>query len=365
MRGTQFAQLTAFVAVAEHRSFTKAASHLGITTPSLSYAIRSLEEQFGVRLLNRTTRSVALTDAGEQLLGHLSPVLEGVDRAIDAVNEFRDTPTGTLRLTVHPIAAVSLIGPMVGRFSARYSQIRLDISVDVERKDIVGERFDAGIHPSDGIAQDMVAVRIGGRFRLTTVASPDYLARHATPSMPDHLRQHNCIKYRWESEGGGHPWKFRNADQEVTVAVEGLLAVNDPALALRAGLDGMGIVQLPEQWVEPFFADGRLVRLLGDWSAPWTELCLFYSSRRHVPVKLRTLVDFLRRESKNGAHDGEDGQLWPAIAATAAAGKGAKPWSSSQHRNAQGAPRPGEIIPIRRCLAPTLHPDAPAMARGG
>jgi DNA-binding transcriptional LysR family regulator len=362
MRGTQFAQLTAFVAVAEHRSFTKAASHLGITTPSLSYAIRSLEEKFGVRLLNRTTRSVALTDAGEQLLGHLGPVLEGVDRAIDAVNEFRDKPTGALRLTVHPIAAVSLIGPMLARFSAAYSQIRLDISVEVERKDIVGERFDAGIHPSNGIAQDMIAVRIGGQFRLTTVASPDYLARHAAPSMPDHLRQHNCIKYRWESEGDGHPWKFQNADQEVTVAVEGLLAVNDPALALRAGLDGMGVVQLPEKWVEPLVAEGRLVRLLSDWSTPRTELCLFYSSRRHVPVKLRTLVEFLRKESKNSAHDKEGGQVSPAIAAV---GERPKPWSSAQHRSAQEPPRPGDIIPIRRCPVPALHPDAPATASGG
>src|SRR5260370_3969207 len=172
MRGTQFAQLTAFVAVAENRSFTKAASHLGIKAPSLSHAIRSLEEQFGVRLLNRTTRSVALTDAGEQLLGHLTPVLESVDRAIDAVNEFRDKPTGTLRLTVHPVAAVTVIGPMVARFSAGYPEISLDISVEVERKDIVGERFDAGIHPGGAIAQDMIPLPLGGHIPLTPVSPP-------------------------------------------------------------------------------------------------------------------------------------------------------------------------------------------------
>src|ERR1700686_3758704 len=178
MRGTQFAQLTAFAAVAEHRSFTRAAEHLGLSTPSLSQAIRSLEESFGVRLLNRTTRSVALTDAGEQLLGHLTPVLESVDRAIDAVNEFREKPTGTLRLTVHPVAAVTIIGPIVARFSAAYPEIGFDISVEVERKDIVGERFDAGIHPGDGIAKDMIALPIGGPVRFSTVASPGFLARH-------------------------------------------------------------------------------------------------------------------------------------------------------------------------------------------
>src|SRR4051812_48469551 len=196
MRGTQFAQLTAFVAVAEHRSFTKAATHLGIKAPSLSQAIRDLEETFGVRLLNRTTRSVALTEAGEQLLGNLVPMLAGVDKAIDAVNEFRDNPAGTLRLTVHPVAAVTVIGSMVARFSTENPAIRLEISVDAKRKDIVSERFDAGIHFGEGIAQDMIAVPIGGNFRLITVTSADYLARHGSPSIPQDLRQHNCIRYR-------------------------------------------------------------------------------------------------------------------------------------------------------------------------
>jgi DNA-binding transcriptional LysR family regulator len=299
MRGTQFAQLTAFVAVAEHRSFTKAAAYLGIKAPSLSQAIRGLEETFGVRLLNRTTRSVALTEAGEQLLGHLNPVLEGVDKAIDAVNEFRDNPAGTLRLTVHPIAAVTVIGPLVARFSVEHPAIRLEISVEVERKDIVSERFDAGIHLSDGIAQDMIAVPIGGNFWLSTVASPDYLARHAPPLVPEDFRGHNCIRYRGDTDDVGRPWRFRNAGRQVEVAVDGSLSVNDLSLALRAALDGVGIAQLPEALVSPLIAEGRLVQLLGDWSPRWTDFCLFYSSRRHVPVKLRTLIDFLRRESKH------------------------------------------------------------------
>ena len=362
MRGTQFAQLTAFVAVAENRSFTKAASHLGIKAPSLSHAIRSLEEQFGVRLLNRTTRSVALTDAGEQLLGHLTPVLESVDRAIDAVNEFRDKPTGTLRLTVHPVAAVTVIGPMVARFSAEYPEISLDISVEVERKDIVGERFDAGIHPGEAIAQDMIALPIGGQFRFSTVASPDYLARSSVPSVPDDLREHNCIRYRGGPDSDGHPWKFCRADQVLDVEVKGSLTVNDPALALRAALDGMGIVQLPEMWIAPLVAEGRLVRLLDDWSPRRTEFSLFYSSRRHLPVKLRALVDFLRKESKDVVHVNEGRPVCLAVVA-AVDRRRFEQSPGGEQRNADDLLRTGEVILIRRRAALPLPP--PALAIGG
>jgi DNA-binding transcriptional LysR family regulator len=362
MRGTQFAQLTAFVAVAENRSFTKAASHLGIKVPSLSHAIRSLEEQFGVRLLNRTTRSVALTDAGEQLLGHLTPVLESVDRAIDAVNEFRERPTGTLRLTVHPVAAVTVIGPVVARFSAAYPEIGLDISVEVERKDIVGERFDAGVHPGASIAQDMIAIPIGGQFRFSTVASPGYLANKSVPTVPDDLRQHNCIRYRGGPDGDGHPWKFCRADLALDVEVKGSLTVNDPALALRAALDGMGIVQLPEMWVAPLVAEGRLVRLLSDWSPRQTEFSLFYSSRRHLPVKLRALVEFLRKESKSG-HSDEGRAVCLAVVA-GADGKRCEQSPDDDLPNIGDLPRTGEVIPIRRRAPPPLPDSALAMAPG-
>jgi DNA-binding transcriptional LysR family regulator len=356
MRGTQFAQLTAFVAVAENRSFTKAASHLGIKAPSLSHAIRALEEQFGVRLLNRTTRSVALTDAGERLLSHLTPVLESVDRAIDAVNEFRDKPTGTLRLTVHPVAAITVIGPIVARFSAEFPEISLDVSVEAGRKDIVGERFDAGIHPEEGIAQDMIALPIGGQFRFSTVAAPDYLARTSVPLVPDDLRQHNCIRYRGGPDGDGHPWKFRKADQVLDVDVRGSLTVNDPALALRAALDGMGIVQLPEMWIAPLVAEGRLVRLLDGWSPRRTEFSLFYSSRRHLPVKLRALVEFLRRESKDATEVNDGRPLYPAVIGAA-----------DRRRLEQAADaklRHAQVIPIRRRAALRPAETALAMAPG-
>jgi DNA-binding transcriptional LysR family regulator len=301
MRGTQFAQLTAFVAVAEHSSFTRAAMHLGISTPSLSQAIRSLEEQFGVRLLDRTTRSVALTEAGEELLGKLNPVIEGLHSALDAVNSLRDKPAGKLRITVHPVAAVTVIAPLVARFAAEYPEIRLDISVDRERKDIVNERFDAGIHLGDGVAQDMIAIPIGGKFGLSTVASPSYLDRSAPLSTPDDLTQHNCIRYCWADDEAGHTWKFKSAEKQIEVSVKGSLKVNNLDLALRSGLDGVGVVQLPEGSVAPFVREGKLVPVLPDWSPQWTDFVLFYSSRRHVPVKLRALVDFLRRQSKQPA----------------------------------------------------------------
>ena len=302
MRGSQFAQLTAFAAVAEHRSFTRAAEMLGLSTPSLSQAIRCLEERFGVRLLNRTTRSVALTDAGEQLLGHLAPVFEGVDNAIDAINAFRDSPAGTLRLSVHPLAAATVIAPLVASFSATHPAIGLEVSVDLERKDIVGDRFDAGIHLGNRIAQDMIAIPIGGKLRLTTVASPDYLARNPEPQVPGDLSRHNCIRYRWDKDGLAHGWRFSKDDNEVEVHVDGTLAVNDLELALRAGLDGLGIVQLPEATVAGLVADGRLVPVLADWSPQWAGFFLYYPSRRQLPLKLRALVEFLKRESKRIAH---------------------------------------------------------------
>ncbi|MFA5901029.1 MAG: LysR substrate-binding domain-containing protein [Hyphomicrobium sp.] len=298
IRGTQFAQLTAFVAVAEHRSFTRAAQHLGLSTPSLSQAIRGLEENFGVRLLNRTTRSVALTEAGEQLLQHLSPVLEGVDNAIDAVNAYRDTPGGTLRLTVHPLAAITVIGPLMARFSSAYPSIDLDLSVDNACRDIVSEHFDAGVHLASNIAQDMIAVPLGGNFRIVTVASPEYLARYPGVDSPQDLAAHNCVRYRWD-KAVANTWRFLRNGEHVDVGVEGSLTVNDHDLALRSALDGVGIVQLPEASVAPLITDGRLAVVLDGWQPNWGSFYLFYPSRRHIPFKLRTMVDFLRKESKS------------------------------------------------------------------
>jgi DNA-binding transcriptional LysR family regulator len=297
MRGTQFSHLTAFVAVAEHRSFTKAASYLGIKVPSLSHAVRSLEDQFGVRLLNRTTRSVALTPAGERLRSQLGPVLDGVDRAIETMNEFRDTPSGKLRLSVHPVAAASILAPLIARFSAQNPGVRLEISVDAEPKDIVAERYDAGIHFGDCIDRDMIALPVGGNLRFLTVAAPEYAARHLMPQKPEDLPSHNCIRYRWGRED--RPWRFSRGEQQVEIEVEGSLTVNDLDLALQSALDGVGIIQLPESLVAPYIAEGRLLQALSDWRSCWSDFCLYYSNRRHLPMALRNFTDFLRRESRH------------------------------------------------------------------
>jgi DNA-binding transcriptional LysR family regulator len=304
MRGAQFAQLTAFVAVAEHSSFTRAAAYLGMSTPSLSQTIRALEEQFGVRLLNRTTRSVALTDAGAELLNHLSPVMEGVDRAVDAVNAFRAKPAGTLRLVVHPVAAATVVAPLVARFSAENPDIRLEIRVSNERTDIVGEHFDAGIYLGDDVARDMIAVPIGEKFRLVMVAAPAYLARSAPLSAPGDLKRHSVIRYCWSGRNADPVWKLEKGGQATEVDVNASLTVDDPDFALRAALDGVGIVPLPDAMVDPLVAQGRLVPVLTDWTVRSSDFVLFYASRRHVPVKLRALVDFLRREIRRARRGG-------------------------------------------------------------
>jgi DNA-binding transcriptional LysR family regulator len=308
MRGAQFDQLTAFVAVAENGSFTKAARRLGMVTPSVSHAIRSLEEKFGVRLLNRNTRSVSLTDAGEQLLNQLKPIMDDINKAIESIAKFRNSPTGTLRLSVHPLAAVTVIGPMVARFAMDFPDISLEISIDPDDKDIVSERFDAGIQPSFSIAQHMIAVPIGRPFELSTVASPQYLARRGQPSTPGDLVSHNCIRYSWKSDLGRKAWTFQRAGQRTNVAIVGSLAVNDLSLALRAGLDGLGVVQLPKMWIEPYLVEGKLVKILADWSLQLVDFRLFYSSRRHVSTKLRVLADFLRKASRDAAHINDKGQ---------------------------------------------------------
>jgi DNA-binding transcriptional LysR family regulator len=227
MRGTQFAELSAFVAVAEHRNFTKAAAQLGMSRPSLSHTIRSLEERLGVRLLNRTTRSVALTEAGERLLADAQPVLDGIDKAIEAVNAFRDKPSGALRLSMTRVTATFIVGPLLPEFLAKFPDIKLEIAADDTHSDIVSSRFDAGIRIGERIAKDMIAVRVLADQRLTAVASPAYLARHPRPATPQDLHAHNCVRLRSDWDGSIQSWEFENAGRRLEVAVEGSLVVND------------------------------------------------------------------------------------------------------------------------------------------
>jgi DNA-binding transcriptional LysR family regulator len=291
--------MNAFVAVSERRSFAKAAVQLGISRSRLSETVRGLEDKLGVRLLNRTTRSVAPTAAGERLLARLRPVLDDFDAVIDSINAFRDKPAGLLRLTVPPPAANLMLAPLLSRFLTQFPAIDLEISVDAGLTDIVAGRFDAGIRPGERVERDMIALRIGEEIRGVVVAAPDYLARHERPTTPRDLKTHNCIRFRFPS-GVIAPWKFEKKGKQVEVAVEGRLTVNDLDLATRAALDGVGVLFTALDFAAPEIKAGRLIPLLEDWRAGSAEFYLYYPSRRQVPVPLQAFIEFLRKNLRSG-----------------------------------------------------------------
>jgi DNA-binding transcriptional LysR family regulator len=294
MRGHQFTELSVFVAVAEEASFTKAAKRLGLATPTLSQTVRALEERLGVRLLNRTTRSVAPTEAGERLLEQLRPLLDGFDAAIESVNAFRDKPTGHLRLSMPPPVAKFVLAPVLARFLDQYPEINVEMSVESGLTDIVAERFDAGFRRGDLVARDMIAVRATNDMRLVAVASPDYVARRGRPQTPADLRAHNCIRLRLP-DGAFIPWQFVAEGTTVEPDVEGSVIVNDPELVVSAAVEGIGVAYIFEDYVAPMLADGRLVRVLEDSALPPAKgFFLYYPSRRQNPAALQALIGFLR-----------------------------------------------------------------------
>jgi DNA-binding transcriptional LysR family regulator len=297
MNRVQLSELTAFVAVAENRSFTKAAAQVGSSLPTMSQTIRSLEDQLGVRLFNRTTRSVALTEAGDRLLVEIQPILEGIDLALGNINAFRDKPIGTLRLAVtRPFATMSL-APLVQPFLAQYPAIRLEIAVDDTHGDIVSGRFDAGIRVGHRVERDMTILRIGDEFRMLAVATPAYLAGSPGLSHPNDLHAHNCVQYRMPWDGSVASWVFTKGEQQIDVAVDGSLIVNDFDLWLSAVLDGVGVGYLPEPVVAPYLAQGRLVALLQDWSRS-LAVFLYHPSRRQTPAPLQVFLRFIEQRRR-------------------------------------------------------------------
>jgi DNA-binding transcriptional LysR family regulator len=297
MRKLGFAEMNAFVAIAERSSFAKAATHLGISRSTLSETIRGLEEKLGVRLLNRTTRSVALTEVGERLLAELRPALDGFEAAVESINVFRDKPAGHLRLTVPRPASRMVIEPILSKFLTAYPAISLEIITDSALTDIVRDRFDAGIRPGHRVEQDMIAVRVGEDARPTVVASPNYVRRHPRPKQPADLQRHNCIRQRFAS-GAMFPWAFEKRGKSLEVAVKGSLIVSDGDLALRAAADGVGIARLPATSVGPLIGGKRLVPLLEDWQPRSVGFFLYYPSRRQTPAALQAFVDFLKAHSR-------------------------------------------------------------------
>ena len=297
MARIQLTELTAFVAVAEHRSFTKAAAQVGIALPTMSQTIRSLEEGLGVRLFNRTTRSVALTEAGDRLLAEVQPILEGIDHAVESVNSFRDKPIGTLRLAVERSAAqiMSAQGftPLIQPFLAQYPGVRVEMSIDDAHGDIIRARFDAGIRLGQRIERDMTILRIADDFRVLTVASPDYLASHRRPSLPTDLHGHDCVRCRAPWDGSMHPWGYAKGAQHSEITVDGSLIVNDIDLVLRIVLDGGGVGHIPEPIVASHIAQGRLVSVLEDRSITKPGIFLYHPSRRQTPMPLQVFIRFV------------------------------------------------------------------------
>jgi len=295
MREIGFAEMDAFAEVAALKSFAKAADRLGVSRSTLSETVRGIEEKLGVRLLNRTTRSVAPTEAGERLLARLAPILGDFRAALDSVNEFRLSPAGQLRVTVPPPAATLLIEPLMARFVAAHPQITLEVSADGTLRDIVRDRFDAGIRIGERIDRDMIALPLGGTLQSAVVAAPAYLKAHPAPARPQDLQTHNCIRIRFPS-GLFKQWSFEKAGKKIEIAVAGTLIVNEEPLQRRAVLDGAGLAYTLLDFVEPDLRAGRLVRLLEEWTPRLPGFYLYYPSRRQIPAPLQAFIDFLRKE---------------------------------------------------------------------
>jgi len=286
--------LSAFLAVAEERSFTRAARRLSVSTSALSHGIRGLEEQLGVRLLARTTRSVAPTDAGEQLITRLGPALGDIGEALDQLAALRDRPSGRVRLVVSPLAATMVLAPKLGRFTRDYPDVVLDVTTTTEsRLNLVAGRFDAGIHLGEFIERDMIAVRVSPDQRAAIVASPSYFESHRKPKSPRDLTEHQCLNFR-QGATGLYRWEFEKRGQSLTVAVPGSLIVDDVKLMIQAAIDGAGLAFTFEAHVAPHLESGALVRVLEDWCPPFAGYFLYYPSRRHQPRALTALVETLR-----------------------------------------------------------------------
>ncbi|MDR6954778.1 DNA-binding transcriptional LysR family regulator [Ancylobacter sp. 3268] len=290
--------LGAFAAVANHRSFRRAADVMGVSRSALSHAIIALEGKLGVRLFNRTTRSVSLTQAGASLLARLDPVLQDLDRALDILSEERGNPSGTLRINANKSGARILLAGVVPRFLDLYPDVELDLVSEGKLVDIVEQGFDAGVRLLEAVPRDMVAVKFGGDVRFIAVAAPSYLEGIVSPKTPDDLQAHRCIRQRLPS-GKRYRWEFARRGAEIAVDVPGNLTLDDNDLLVQAAADGRGIAYVPEPFARTFLGSGRLVTVLDDWCPPTPGLALYYPRSRHVPSPLRAFIGVLKQWDGN------------------------------------------------------------------
>jgi len=294
MRREEMADLTAFVTVAEERSFTRAAGKLGMSQSALSQIVRRLESRLGVRLLARTTRSVAPTEAGERLMKTLAPMLHDLDQSIAGLSEFRDRPAGAIRITTVEHAAKTILCPALERLLPGYPDITVEIVVDYGLADVVADRFDAGVRLGEQVAKDMIAVRISPDIPMAIVGSPRYFRRRPPPDEPQHLVEHHCINLRLPTSGTLNAWRLLQGGREMRVRVDGPLILNTIDLILDAALGGLGLAYLPLDQVSQQLKAGRLRQVLAEWTPPLPGYHLYYPSRRHASPAFRLLVDALR-----------------------------------------------------------------------
>jgi DNA-binding transcriptional LysR family regulator len=284
----------AFLAVARERSFTRAAAKLGVSQSALSHTIRGLEARLGLRLLARTTRSVAPTEAGERLLRALGPRFEEIEAELAELSELRDKPAGTIRITSGEHAAETILWPALAKLLPRYPDIKVELNIDYGLTDIIAERYDAGVRLGEQVAKDMIAVRIGPDFRMAVVGAPSYFARRPKPNDPRDLTAHDCINIRLPTYGSIYAWEFEKRGRALKVRVEGQLVFNNIALRVNAALAGLGLAYLSEDQVQEHVAEGRLVRVLGDWCPPFSGYHLYYPNRRQAAPAFALLVEALR-----------------------------------------------------------------------
>ena len=294
MARTDLNDITAFLVIARESSFTKAAAKLGVSPSALSQTVRHLEARMGLRLLTRTTRNVAPTEAGERLIQAVGPRLEEVEAELAALTALRDRPAGTVRISSGEHSADLVLWPAIQKIMPRYPDITIEIVVDNGLTDIVAERLDAGVRLGEQVAKDMVAMRIGPDLRMAVVGSPAYFAKRGRPHAPQELTEHGCINLRMQTAGGLYAWEFEKDGRQLRVRVEGQLVFNTATLAVKAALAGAGLAFVPEDRVREQIGDGSLVRVLDDWCPPFAGFHLYYPSRRQPTPAFAVLVEALR-----------------------------------------------------------------------
>ncbi|WP_313606731.1 LysR family transcriptional regulator [Rhizobium sp.] len=289
--------LAAFLAVAREGSFTRAAVKLGVSQSALSHTIRQLEARLGVRLLTRTTRAVSPTEAGERLLHGIGPHFDEIEAQVEALNDLKEKPAGTIRIAAAEYAIKYVLWPKLKTFLPEYPDIKVELILDNGLTDIVTERYDAGVRMGDHLAKDMISARIGPDFCLAVVGSPEYFKGREKPEHPRDLISHKCINFRFPSAGGLYAWEFEDEGHEIRIKVDGQLAFNNSFNSLEAALDGFGLVYLPEELILPHVAEGRLIRVLQKYSPPWDGYHLYYPSRRQASPAFVKVVEALRHRT--------------------------------------------------------------------